>query len=156
MWQLFKDYCAWLHDNPIRRIEQKKGTVIIPKDFGGNVADISTITLPLARPLTMEGFENYCADAGIINDLGDYFSNKNGNYSAYSTICTRIKRVIRQDQIEGGMAGIYNPSITQRLCGLVDKSDVSYSNLPPDELEKIVDDLILKSEQNKNQYEKEA
>ena len=40
-------------------------------------------------------------------------------------ICTRIRAEIRQDQIDGGMAGIYNTSITQRLKGLVDKSDIT-------------------------------
>lgn len=75
------------------------------------------------KPLTLEGFENYVFDKGIIDDLGDYFSNKNGRYLDFSTICTRIKKIIRQDQIEGGMAGIYSTSITQRLNGLVDKTE---------------------------------
>ncbi|NBW20076.1 MAG: hypothetical protein EBR82_70105, partial [Caulobacteraceae bacterium] len=69
------------------------------------------------------GFENWCADAGIIEDLSNYFANTKGNYSDYSTICLRIKRVIRQDQIEGGMVGQYNASITQRLNSLVDKQE---------------------------------
>ena len=37
---------------------------------------------------------------------------------------------IRQDQIEGGMSGIYNPSITQRLNGLTDKSEVMVKEQP--------------------------
>jgi hypothetical protein len=73
--------------------------------------------------LTLEGFENYCNDKGIISDLGLYFSNNEGRYSDYLTICARIRRIIKQDQIEGGMVGIYNPSITQRLNGLVDKQE---------------------------------
>ncbi len=40
-------------------------------------------------------------------------------------ICSRIKRAIRQDQIEGGMVGQFNPSITQRLNGLTEKTDVT-------------------------------
>jgi hypothetical protein len=54
--------------------------------------------------------------------LGDYFSNRNDAYTDFSAICRAIKREIREDQISGGMAGIYNPSITQRLNGLVDKT----------------------------------
>ena len=53
--------------------------------------------------------------------MGDYFSNKNDKYSEYSTICSHIKKVIRKDQIEGGMVGQYNASITQRLNNLIDK-----------------------------------
>lgn len=62
---------------------------------------------------------------GIINDIGDYFKNKDGRYSDYAPICSRIKTIIRQDQIEGGMAMIYNPSITQRLNGLKESTDVT-------------------------------
>lgn len=79
----------------------------------------------LEVPLTMEGFENYVFEMGVINDLGDYFSNKNNAYDEYSTICSRIKKFIKQDQIEGGMVGQYNPSITQRLNGLTEKTDVT-------------------------------
>lgn len=75
------------------------------------------------KPLTLEGFENYAFDKGIIVDMGDYFSNKEGRYTDFAAICTRIKKIIRQDQIEGGMAGIYSTSITQRLNGLVEKSE---------------------------------
>jgi len=73
------------------------------------------------RPLTLEGFENYCFENGIINDLGHYFSNLNDGYSEYLPICSRIRKAIREEQISGGMAGIYNPSITQRLNNLVEK-----------------------------------
>jgi hypothetical protein len=44
-------------------------------------------------------------------------------YDDYMTICSRIKEQIRQDQIEGGMVGQYNPSITQRLNNLTDKQE---------------------------------
>jgi hypothetical protein len=124
LWALFDAYRIHLKSNPITLVEQKKGTTVIPK--GLTVEEYrefsnSIIELPAQRPLTLEGFENYCADLEIINDLGDYFANTDNRYADYTTICKRIRRVIRQDQIEGGMAGIYNPSITQRLNGLVDR-----------------------------------
>jgi len=71
------------------------------------------------RPLTMEGFNLFCYDK--ISQIKDYFANTGGNYNEYLHICTRIREAIREDQIGGGMAGIYNPSITQRLNGLVEK-----------------------------------
>lgn len=85
----------------------------------------------LERPLTMDGFEIYCFDKGYINDLGDYFSNKNDKYSEYSTICSHIKKNIRKDQIEGGMVGQYNASITQRLNGLAEQSEVTQKTEQP-------------------------
>lgn len=105
MLELFKAYKTKVKDNPI-----------IVGDWVGGTG--KKVNREKERPLTMEGFENYCFDEGVINDLGDYFSNKNNSYADFSTICSRIRKEIRQDQIEGGMAGIYNPSITQRLNGL--------------------------------------
>lgn len=108
MWNLFLAYKKVIKSNPI-----------LVQDFVGK--DGEEVNRKKERPLTIEGFENYCADQEIISDLGDYFENRNKKYSEYSAICSRIKREIRQNQIEGGMAGIYNPSITQRLNGLTEK-----------------------------------
>ena len=110
MWELFVAYK-----------ESAKGKPILVQDFVGK--DGMEVRRERERPLTIEGFENYCFENEIINDLGDYFSNKDGKYSEFSTICRAIRRMIREDQISGGMAGIYNPSITQRLNNLVEKTD---------------------------------
>jgi len=112
LWQHFLDYKEYVKKNPI-----------IVKDWVGK--DATDVYREKERPLTIEGFENYLEDQEIINDLSNYFANSNNAYSDYSTICSRIKRNVKQDQIEGGMAGIYNPSITQRLNGLVDKKEVT-------------------------------
>jgi hypothetical protein len=74
-------------------------------------------------PLTMEGFEVYCFKNH--SDVHHYFDNTDGRYEEYRTICCAIKREIRNDQIEGGMVGQFNPSITQRLNGLTEKTDVT-------------------------------
>lgn len=131
MWEHFMSYKKHIEENPLFLVEQKKGNTIIPKDFKGEIPD-AIIKLPLKRPLTIEGFENWCADNEIIEDLGHYFANTDNRYEDYCTICSRIKKAIRQDQIEGGMCGIYNPSITQRLNGLVDKkeTEVRTINIP--------------------------
>ena len=78
-------------------------------------------------PLTMEGFDVYVMQMEGIESKGveQYFSNRDGRYDEYVGICQRIKREIRNDQIEGGMVGQYNPSITQRLNGLTEKTDVT-------------------------------
>ena len=110
MWEYFDAYRAGVKSNP------RLKTVFPGKDAIPQWE-------PLERPLTLEGFENWCADAGIIDGLEHYFANTKGNYSDYLSICSRIKRVIRQDQIEGGMVGQYNASITQRLNSLVDKQE---------------------------------
>jgi hypothetical protein len=85
--------------------------------FGGK--EFEERAEPLERPLTLEGFELFC-----YNEIGcveDYFKNTDKRYNEFTPICTRIRKAIRQDQIEGGMVGQYNPSITQRLNGLTEK-----------------------------------
>jgi hypothetical protein len=112
MWEYFLAYKKEVKSNPI-----------LVQDYVGKDAEM--VYRQKDRPLTIDGFECWCYDNEIISDLGDYFANTNGNYIEYSTICSRIRKAVRTDQIEGGMAGIYNPSITQRLNGLVDKTETS-------------------------------
>ena len=135
MWELFCEYRTQIKNNPITIVEQKKGNTIIPKGFEGGLPD-AIVELPAQRPLTMEGFQNFLDDQDVISDVTDYFENKNNSYSDFLRICRRIKRTIRQDQIEGGMAGIYNPSITQRLNNLVEKTENKHE----------VSEIIIKKE----------
>lgn len=108
LWEYFTQYKTALKDNPFK-----------VKDWVGKDGD--QIEREKERPLTMEGFELYCYENDIIKSIDDYFSNTGGAYTDYSGICSRIRKAIRADQIEGGMAGMYNPSITQRLNGLTEK-----------------------------------
>jgi hypothetical protein len=104
--ELFNKYKADVKANP--RIKSV---------FGGK--EFEERAEPLERPLTLEGFELFCYDeVGIVEQ---YFKNTDKRYNEFVPICTRIRKAIRQDQIEGGMVGQYNPSITQRLNGLTEK-----------------------------------
>jgi hypothetical protein len=78
-------------------------------------------------PLTMEGFKLHLWERGILDGGVEYFLNRTGAYNEFSTVCSRIKESIRADQIKGGMVGIYNPSITQRLNNLVEKQETTVS-----------------------------
>lgn len=109
MLELFENYKRLTKLNPI-----------IVVDFVGGKG--SRAEREKERPLTMEGFENFCFNEGLTGDLSKYFANHDNMYEQYLPICRVIRQMIRQDQIEGGMAGIYNPSITQRLNGLVEKT----------------------------------
>jgi hypothetical protein len=122
MWELFEQYKA-----------QTKGNPILVQDFVGKDGD--EVYRRKERPLTVDGFECWCYDNDIISDLSHYFMNLDNRYSDYVGICSRIRKAVRNDQIEGGMSGIYNPSITQRLNGLTDKSEMTVKEQPlfPDE-----------------------
>ena len=114
LWDLFVEYRNEVKSNP------RKKHVFVGKDGNSDFEQ-------LERPLTMEGFENFCFEKNVISDLSHYFCNLEDRYSDYVAICSRIRQNIRQDQIEGGMVGQYNPSITQRLNGL--KEQVEQTNI---------------------------
>ena len=62
-----------------------------------------------------------------------FFKNQDDYYSDFIPICSRVKKEIRENQITGGLLGFYNPSITQRLNSLVDKTSTEVSgglNIP--------------------------
>jgi hypothetical protein len=107
MWEYFEEYRTNVKSNPRFKNELDKFGNIVP--------------IPLERPLTLEGFECYLNENGIMSHLSDYFANTDNRYSDYTTICSRVKRAIKDDQITGGMVGQYNASITQRLNNLVEK-----------------------------------
>ena len=108
LYSLFDEYKNDVKSNPrIRKVTGNKDYVLSHEK--------------LERPLTMDGFEVFCAKKGMT--VNHYFDNQNDSYKEYCTICLLIKKEIRQDQIEGGMVGQYNPSITQRLNGLTEKTE---------------------------------
>lgn len=112
MWQAFVRWAELVKANP------RKKMVFVGKD-GKQDYEL------LERPLTLEGFYNWCYDE--YGEVEQYFRNVDGRYADFIGICSRIKREIREDQISGGMSGIYNPSITQRLNGLTEKQETTIS-----------------------------
>lgn len=108
LWEYFLSYKAEVKKNPIK-----------VQDYVGKDAEM--VYREKEKPLTDKGFYNYCRrNVGCVKQ---YFDNQDKLYTEYITICSHIKEEIDQDQIEGGMAGIYNASITQRLNGLVEKQE---------------------------------
>ena len=110
MWDLFEAYKRWCKENP-------RFSYSLSTKTGEATA------VPLERPLTQVGFRTFAAEKG--QSVQDYFANYEGRYSAYTTICSRIEEAIRMDQIEGGMVGQYNASITQRLNNLTERVDTT-------------------------------
>lgn len=82
-------------------------------------------------PMTMEGFRRFGHDNNVT--VKDYFDNREIEgvkpYDNYSTICSRIKDEIRENQILGGLLGVFNPSITQRLNGLKEQTETTNTNI---------------------------
>lgn len=81
---------------------------------GERVADAQKV------PYTLEGFKRFCREN--YGEVEQYFSNQSNYYDDFVGICRAIREEIREDQIVGGLLGFYNPSITQRLNGLAEKT----------------------------------
>jgi alpha-acetolactate decarboxylase len=111
--EIFEEYRAYTLANPRTKwvLSQKTAEMVAE---------------PLRIPLTNEGFEIFCYKN--YSDVHHYMDNTDGRYSAYRTVCSHIKKEIRNDQITGGMVGQFNPSITQRLNALKEHTDVTSDN----------------------------
>jgi len=79
-------------------------------------------------PYTLEGFKRFCRNN--YGEVQHYFDNTDKRYDEFCVICRAIREEIRENQIVGGLLGFYNPSITQRLNGLTDKSEVRHIEQP--------------------------
>ena len=80
----------------------------------------------LKLPFTFEGLKRYCWEKGL-GEIEQYFTNQNKYYDDFVGICRAIKNEIRENQITGGLLNVYNPSITQRLNNLAEKTETSTS-----------------------------
>lgn len=107
-WGRFVEYREHTKSNPIKVL-----------DFVGK--DGISVHREKERPLTIEGFENYLEDVYGIGAVQQYLENRGGRYTEFVSIVNRVRKIIRQDQIEGGMAGIYQQNLTARIQGLSDK-----------------------------------
>ena len=105
MWKLFTDYVKHEASNPMFKVEY----------VGKEGEQVNT---PLQVPITFEGFECYVADLEIINDLGDYVSNKGGAYGEYSTIITRIQKNCFAQNYKGAAVGLFNANLVAKKLGL--------------------------------------
>src|SRR5690606_2749078 len=78
------------------------------------------------KPLIFEGME-LCGreNSDFKSGLQDHFADMDGRYQGITPALEQMRRAIRNDQISGGFSGIYNASITARVAGLVERSEVN-------------------------------
>lgn len=118
LWNYFEAYVTHEANNPMHRVEYvgKEGRVE---------------RTPLETPITFEGFECYLADKGVINDLGDYSSNKDGRYKEYATIITRIRNNCFVHNYKGAAVGLFNANLIAKKLGLIEKSQTEVTQIQP-------------------------
>ena len=109
LWDLFDSY------REITKMSPRRKMVFKGKDGTKDYEELET-------PLTIEGFKNYARRR--VGCVEQYLQNNDNLYPDFISISRAIKDEIRQDQIEGGMVGQYNPSITARLNSLTEKQEI--------------------------------
>lgn len=112
----FELYCEHTKSNP-RRVH-----VFVGKDGDSAYQEKE-------QCYTMEGFENYLSKNYGIGQIQQYLENRDKRYDDYVDTCNYIKRVIREDMITGGMAGVYHHNLTARLQGITDKVETAGDNI---------------------------
>lgn len=101
-----QNYFQWVHENPFFKTE------VVKSKFGAEI-----VYVPTQRPMTLSGLIIYL---GIVIKTWDDYSKRD----RHKEICSFVREVIDHNQLEGAMVGVFNPSITARRLGLVDKTEV--------------------------------
>ena len=103
----FEDYKAFVDANPFEIVSEFKG-------------ERSVRHVP--HPYTLCGFMVFI-DA--MSEWCDWKRRTKERGEDFVGVITRIETEVRDQQVNGGMAGIYNANLTARLNGLTDKKDVT-------------------------------
>lgn len=115
MWELFEAYRKDVKGNPRLKVEY------VGKDG-------ERVSKPIERPLTLDGFYSFGYDKGVT--IHHYFDNPDGAYDEYRGVITRVRSVVKAEQIDGAMVGQYNSNLTARLNGINDTSTVTITEQP--------------------------
>lgn len=103
----FEDYKAFCEAHPFEIVTTFKG-------------EESVRTIP--RPYTLCGFMVFVDSGREWKDFARYTKERSEDFCA---LITRIEVEVRDQQVTGGMSGMYNANLTARLNGLTDKKDVT-------------------------------
>jgi hypothetical protein len=122
LWEAACEYFQWCDDNPLMASEQRKGTVVIPKNFEGEMPD-ALVELPRMRPYTLTGLCIYldCNSAYF----RQFKADETRCTKDFATVISRVEDVIYTQKFEGAAAGFLNHNIIARDLGLRDNKDVT-------------------------------
>lgn len=116
MWKHFELY-----------VEHEAKSPMYKREYVGK--DGNEVDTPLQVPITMEGFECYLADKGILKDLCDYKANRDGKYSDYVDVMRRIASNCFVQNFKGAAVGLWNARIIAMKLGLTEKTSNENTNI---------------------------
>lgn len=106
-------YFAWVKANPLKVAEVKSF-----KDDSWNHKK------PVRRPMTIGSLHTFLGISG--ETWRRWKTPGDANHRAdFIAIIAMAEEVIRNDKLEGALAGLYNPTITTRILGLSEKVEHS-------------------------------
>ncbi len=105
-------YFKWVVENPINEPTLHK------LKCGKDMEEVKQVALPKLRPLTIGGL---CIHLDICETSWYSYLER----PQFVHITTRVKTIIKNNQLEGAIAGIYNPNIVARKLGLSDKQETT-------------------------------
>lgn len=146
VWSCFLDYFDMCAASPIAIGSKKQASRKQTKKFGEETA-AKNVNETAPRPMTLYGF---CAFANIPewHTFKDNYKHKRG----FPEVIERIELIIKSQQVEGAMVGLYNSNLTARLNGIADRQDVTTngkeiaSQLSDEELLERVEEARRKTE----------
>jgi hypothetical protein len=118
MLQAATEYFQWCIDNPWIKHEAIKG--------GERAGEL--ISIPIARPFTIEGLCSYfgCNKAYIRQFESELKDKPNTQINKdFSTVITHIREIIYQQKFEGAAVGAFNANIIARDLGLTDRKELN-------------------------------
>ena len=78
--------------------------------------------------LTMEGFNCWLFENGIIHGINDYITNRDGVYDEFSDIIAHIRAFIYQNNFKGASVNELNPNLVARQLGIKEATSVDVNN----------------------------
>lgn len=123
LWQEACKYFDWCDNNPLKTVEQARGSrriVDVPKGKGKKQPeDTGLIDIPLMRAYTWDGLELYLG----ISSLRHYKTGE--DYKDFLQVITHIEKIIYTQKFTGAAAGLLNANIIARDLGLSDKQELT-------------------------------
>ena len=123
LWIKALEYFQYIDENPYYINEQTKQKTVIPKDSGLKPDQIKEITnpivkIPTERTYTLMGF---CIFADMSHDTFLNYEKE----ETYIGVCKRIREIVEDNMLAGGLVGVYEKVLVARKLGLVEKHDIT-------------------------------
>lgn len=110
----------------IKFVKQEKSNPILVDDWVGK--DAIHVVKKKYVALTMEGFNCWLFENGIIHGINDYITNKNGVYDEFSEIIAHIKGFIYSHNFKGASVNELNANLIARQLGIKEATSVDVNN----------------------------